>query len=55
MQIKTSKLIEKRIELKSSSVFTQVELERGPPEPALGEASLSIEPEGVLGVVTVSI
>ena len=54
-QIKTSKLIEKRIELNSSSVLTQVELERGPPEPALGETSFAIDPGGALGVVTVSI
>jgi hypothetical protein len=43
MQMNTSKLIEKRIELNSSSVLTKAEPERGPPDPALGEASFSID------------
>ena len=49
----TSKLIEKRIELNSSSVFTRAEPERGPPDPALGETSFAIDLVGVLDVVTV--
>jgi hypothetical protein len=55
MQMKTSKLIEKRIELSSSSVLTTAELERGPPDPALGEASFAIDLVCVLDVVTVCI
>jgi hypothetical protein len=39
----TSKLIEKRIELNSSSVFATADAERGPPDPALGEASLAMD------------
>ena len=51
--MKTSKLIEKRIELSSSSVLTTADAERGPPDPALGEASFAIDLVGVLGVITV--
>lgn len=53
MQINTSKLIEKRIELSSSSVLTTAEAERGPSDLALGEASFAIDFVGVLGVITV--
>jgi len=51
--MKTSKLIEKRIELSSSSVLATADAERGPPDPALGEASFAMGLVGVLGVVTV--
>jgi hypothetical protein len=51
--MKTSRLIEKRIELNSSSVFTIAEPERGPPDPALGEVSFAMDLVGVLVVVTV--
>ena len=52
IQINTSKLIEKRIELSSSSVFATADAERGPPDPALGEASFAMGCVGVLGVIT---
>lgn len=53
--MKTSKLIEKRIELSSSSVLTTADAERGPPDPALGESSFAIDLVDVLGVITVCI
>ena len=49
----TSKLIEKRIELNSSSVFATADAERGPPDPALGEASFAMGCVDELGVITV--
>jgi hypothetical protein len=49
----TSKLIEKRIELNSSSVFATADAERGPPDPALGEASFAMGWVDELGVSTV--
>ena len=49
----TSKLIEKRIELNSSSVFATADAERGPPDPALGEASFAMGWVDGLGVITV--
>lgn len=52
MQMNTSKLIEKRIELNNSSVFATADAERGPPDPALGEASFAIGWVDVLDVVT---
>jgi len=48
----TSKLIEKRIELNSSSVFATADADRGPPDPALGVASFAMGWVDVPGVIT---